>query len=145
MYGGLPITVVPCAALSRNRDVPKSVTLSSPVDDTRMLPGRRSRCRMPAAWAWSTALQIWQVKSSATDSSSGPSRLIRSSSVSPSTYSMTMKNTSSCFSAVITVTMFGWLIDASSRGSLSRSPKSTPCLCGTLIATFLSIQVSSAR
>ena len=30
------------------------------------------------------------------------------SSVSPGTYSITMKNTSSCFSAVSTVTMFGW-------------------------------------
>ena len=31
MYGGLPMTVVPCAAISRKRDVPKSVTLSMPV------------------------------------------------------------------------------------------------------------------
>ena len=30
MYGGLPITVVPCAAISRNRDVPKSATFSMP-------------------------------------------------------------------------------------------------------------------
>ena len=28
MYGGLPMTVVPCAAISRKRDVPKSATLS---------------------------------------------------------------------------------------------------------------------
>ena len=28
MYGGLPITVVPCAAISRKRDVPKSATLT---------------------------------------------------------------------------------------------------------------------
>ena len=67
------------------------------------------------------------------------------SSVSPVTYSMTMKNVSSCFSAVSTVTMFGWLIDASRRGSFSISLKSTCCLWGTLRATFLSIQVSCAR
>ena len=48
MYGGLPITVVPCAAISRKRDVPKSVTFSMPVSDTSMLPGRRSRCSTPA-------------------------------------------------------------------------------------------------
>ncbi len=47
MYGGLPITVVPCAAISSTRDVPKSVTLRSPFSDTSMLPGRRSRCRTP--------------------------------------------------------------------------------------------------
>ena len=28
MYGGLPMTVVPCAAISRKRDVPKSATFS---------------------------------------------------------------------------------------------------------------------
>ena len=28
MYGGLPITVVPCAAISRKRDVPKSATFN---------------------------------------------------------------------------------------------------------------------
>ena len=28
MYGGLPMTVVPCAAISRKREVPKSATLS---------------------------------------------------------------------------------------------------------------------
>ena len=28
MYGGLPMTVVPCAAISRNRDVPKSATFN---------------------------------------------------------------------------------------------------------------------
>ena len=31
MYGGLPMTVVPCAAISRNRDVPKSATLTMSV------------------------------------------------------------------------------------------------------------------
>ena len=41
--------------------------------------------------------------------------------------------------------MFGWLRLASRRGSLSSSPKSRFWRCGTLIATFLSIQVSSAR
>ena len=30
MYGGLPITVVPCAAISRKRDVPKSATFTMP-------------------------------------------------------------------------------------------------------------------
>ena len=51
LEGGLPITVVPCAAISRKRDVPKSLTLSMPVSETSMLPGRMSRCRMPARWA----------------------------------------------------------------------------------------------
>ena len=67
------------------------------------------------------------------------------SSVSPWTYSMTMKKTLSCFSAVVIATMLGWLTLASSRGSRSSSPKSRLCRCGTLIATFLSIQVSCAR
>src|SRR4029453_9810290 len=40
MYGGLPITVVPCAAISTKRDVPKSATFSCPPSDTRTLPGR---------------------------------------------------------------------------------------------------------
>ena len=31
MYGGLPMTVVPCAAISRKREVPKSATLSMPL------------------------------------------------------------------------------------------------------------------
>ena len=31
MYGGLPITVVPCAAISRKRDVPKSVIYQDPL------------------------------------------------------------------------------------------------------------------
>jgi hypothetical protein len=59
------------------------------------------------------------------------------SSVSPFTYSITMKKTLSCFSAVSTVTMFGWFIEARSRGSFSISVKSRFCLCGTLMATFL--------
>ena len=67
------------------------------------------------------------------------------SSVSPATYSITMKKTLSCFSAVSTVTMFGWLRLASRRGSRSSSPKLTLWRWGTLSATFLSIQVSSAR
>ena len=33
MYGGLPMTVVPCAAISRKRDVPKSATFSIPLSD----------------------------------------------------------------------------------------------------------------
>ena len=61
MYGGLPITVVPCAAISRKRDVPKSATFSMPCSVTSTLPGRRSRWMMPCLCAWSTALQIWQV------------------------------------------------------------------------------------
>src|SRR5688572_19862583 len=67
------------------------------------------------------------------------------SSVSPVTYSITMKKVLSCFSAVSTVTMFGWLIEARSRGSFTISLKSRFCLWGTLRATFLLIQVSSAR
>ena len=59
------------------------------------------------------------------------------SSVSPGTYSMTMKKTSSCFSAVSTVTMFGWLIDASSRGSFSSSLKSSALLVRNLERDFL--------
>ena len=43
MYGGLPITVVPCAAISRKREVPKSATLIIPCSVTSTLPGRRSR------------------------------------------------------------------------------------------------------
>ncbi len=78
-------------------------------------------------------------------SSSPPSRSITASSVSPGTYSMTMKKTFSCFSAVRMVTMFGWLRLASRRGSRSSSPKSMFWRCGTLMATFLSIHVSSAR
>jgi hypothetical protein len=60
-----------------------------------------------------------------------------SSSVSPATYSITMKNTFSCRSAVSTVTMFGWLIEARRRGSFTISLKSRCCLCGTFSATFL--------
>ena len=56
-----------------------------------------------------------------------------------------MKNTSSSFSAVSIVTMFGWLIEARRRGSFSMSLKSRFCLWGTLMATFFLIQVSSAR
>ncbi len=67
------------------------------------------------------------------------------SSVSPGTYSITMKKTLSCFSAVVMATMLGWLTLARRRGSRSRSPKSRFWRCGTLIATFLSIQVSCAR
>ena len=74
-----------------------------------------------------------------------PSRVRIASRVSPETSSITMKKTLSCFSAVRMVTMFGWLRLASRRGSRSSSPKSTPCLCGTFSATFLSIHVSSAR
>ena len=39
MYGGLPITVVPCAAISMKRDVPKSATFSMPPSVTSTLPG----------------------------------------------------------------------------------------------------------
>src|SRR5689334_11151845 len=67
------------------------------------------------------------------------------SSVSPGTYSITMKKTPSCFSAVVIATMLGCETLASSRGSRSRSPKSRFWRCGTLIATCLSIQVSRAR
>ena len=59
------------------------------------------------------------------------------SSVSPGTYSITMKKTLSCFSAVMTVTMFGWFSEASRRGSRSSSPKSRPCRCGTLMRDAL--------
>ena len=41
--------------------------------------------------------------------------------------------------------MLGWLSVASRRGSRSSSPKSSVWRCGTFSATFLSIQVSSAR
>ena len=41
--------------------------------------------------------------------------------------------------------MLGWSRAASSRGSCSRSSKSPLWRCGTLIATFLSIQASLAR
>ena len=47
MYGGLPITVVPCAAISRNRDVPKSATFSMSFSVTSTLAGRRSRWMTP--------------------------------------------------------------------------------------------------
>ncbi len=139
------MTVVPWAAISRKREVPKSATLAMPDSLTSTLPGRRSRWMMPWSCAWSTALQIWQVKSRARDRSSAPSRSAMASSVSPATYSITMKNTSSMRSAVSTVTMLGWLSVASSRGSRSSSPKSRLWRCGTFSATFLSIQVSSAR
>ena len=39
MYGGLPMTVVPCAAISRKREVPKSATLSMPLSDTSTFDG----------------------------------------------------------------------------------------------------------
>ena len=61
MYGGLPMTVVPCAAISRKREVPKSATFSMPFSVTSTFDGRRSRCSTPWRCAWSTALQIWQV------------------------------------------------------------------------------------
>ena len=43
MYGGLPMTVVPCAAISRKRDVPKSATFSMSFSVTSTLAGLRSR------------------------------------------------------------------------------------------------------
>ena len=107
MYGGLPITVVPCAAISSTRDVPKSATFTSPCSVTSTLPGRRSRwmtlfgARDRPRWRSGT------VKSSARVSSSAPSRMMIVSSVSPAMYSITMKKTPSCFSAVRTVTMLG--------------------------------------
>ena len=39
MYGGLPITVVPCAAISRKREVPKSATFSMSFSVTSTLAG----------------------------------------------------------------------------------------------------------
>ena len=59
--GGLPMTVVPWAAISRNRDVPKSPTLSRPLSVTKTLAGRRSRWMTPCLCACSTAFAIWQV------------------------------------------------------------------------------------
>ncbi len=50
MYGGLPMTVVPTAASSRKRDVPKSATLTRPLSAIMMLAGRRSRCS--TFWRW---------------------------------------------------------------------------------------------
>ena len=47
MYGGLPMTVVPCAAISRKRDVPKSATFNMPLSETSTFDGRRSRCSTP--------------------------------------------------------------------------------------------------
>ena len=47
MYGGLPMTVVPCAAISRKREVPKSATFTSPLSETMTFDGRRSRCSTP--------------------------------------------------------------------------------------------------
>jgi hypothetical protein len=41
------MTVVPCAAISRNRDVPKSATFTMPLSETITLDGRRSRCTTP--------------------------------------------------------------------------------------------------
>ena len=66
-----------------------------------------------------------------------PSRMITCSSVSPCTSSITMKNTSSCFSAVSTVTMLGWLIEARSRGSFHQLAEIEVLLVGDLDCDFL--------
>src|SRR5260370_41481588 len=58
---------------------------------------------------------------------------------------MTMKKVPSTRSAVTIPTMFWWSRAARSRGSWRRSSKSPLCRWGTLIATFLSIQMSFAR
>ena len=67
------------------------------------------------------------------------------SSVSPCTYSITMKKMPSCFSAVVMATMFGWSSVARRRGSRSSSLKFRFWRWGIFRATFLLIQVSSAR
>jgi hypothetical protein len=38
---------------------PKSSTFTKPASDTITLPGFRSRCTMPAAWAAASAPAIW--------------------------------------------------------------------------------------
>ena len=101
MYGGLPITVVPCAAISRNREVPKSRDLE------QALVGHEHVGRPQIAVDHALLVRVVDgvadlagVVERARESSA-PSRRSSVSSVSPGTYSITMKKTLSCFSAVM--------------------------------------------
>ncbi len=111
MYGGVPRNpmVAPptscvagvisgasrCASPLTKRAMPKSSTRGRPSAPSSTFAGLRSRCRMPAAWAASTACATASPMRSASVRP-GQSSRIRCASVLPSTYSSATQGSPSC-------------------------------------------------
>ncbi|OLT11392.1 hypothetical protein BJF78_26795 [Pseudonocardia sp. CNS-139] len=70
--------------------MPKSLSFGSRKRETRTLAGLRSRCRMPARCAVSSAPATVTATSSTSGQGSGPSRASRSASEPPDMRSITM-------------------------------------------------------
>ena len=79
MYPGVPAMAIVCvAAVAPSTDFsaslakPKSSTFTEPFSVTRMLPGLRSRCTIPAACAAASASAIWMPYSISSFTGYGP-------------------------------------------------------------------------
>ena len=112
MYGGLPMTVVPCAAISRNRDVEVGHLQHVVLGDQDVgRPQVAVDHALPVGMIDGVADLAGEVERPV-----DVERAVRGDQVLERLtlhMSMTMKNRLSCFSAVVMATMFGWLTLAS--------------------------------
>ena len=110
MYWPVPSTVpvaVSASSESSARAIPKSVTFAVPLPSSRTLCGLTSRWTMPRSWAKARARAIWQARSTARSTGSGPSRSITAFRFSPATCSKTMNCRPSHSPRSMTVTTLG--------------------------------------
>ncbi len=101
MYDGVP-TAAPvrvCRCAPTSRAMPKSITFTRPARVIMTFAGLMSRWITPLSCAWSSASSTARVMRVASGHGNAPCTATRLSSVSPSTYSITMTNSSPRFSS----------------------------------------------
>ncbi len=90
MYDGEPTRPITWVVSARiDSAVPKSVTLTTPLDCRIRLAGLMSRCTSPFSLACSSAPQHLNARSSTWGTDSARSTVVKEDSDSPSTYSST--------------------------------------------------------
>ena len=138
----------PMKASSRSLASPKSSTLSRPSGVSITFSGFRSRCRIPWRCAAATA-SVSPIASDRKRSVAKPRAGIALLSVSPSTYSIVRKRIPSASSIECSITMPGWLSEATARASRSKRWSFSLCEAvsggSTLSATRRPSRGSSAR
>ena len=146
MKWGVPSTVfiwVSCIWLALILEMPKSSSLTwialAEVSTRKIFPGFRSRCTMPCSCTLDRALAVCSSSCATASTGSGPSRLSRTDSSSPSRYSITMYGwpLSSSLKSVMK-TMWGCprpeTISASIIKRVHEVGSSTTASCRTLMA-----------
>ena len=125
--------------------MPKSVTTAVP-PESRTLSGLMSRCTIPRAWAYASALVTSRrIASTSPMGSPLPSRRLRSDS--PSTYGMVNQGRPSTSPAASTGTMLACCREAASRISRSNRWALSPCTSSgfrTLMTTLRESRASWA-